>query len=590
MPFPCAAALLVASGRLDRLRTPTGVALLAGSALIGFNYVYYAFFGCGFVLCACVVAHARRSGRRSVRAGLILLATTVAATALNLAPSFYVWSVRGRPLIVEDKLPLESETYGLKLRHMFTPLPDHAIGLLRQWSDANDAATFPLETENETTRLGLFGTVGFVLVLWRLLVRGEEAAASLGGVERAAGLLTIVAFLWATVGGFGSLFNLLIPDIRAYNRIFPFVHFFALVGLAAGVDRLLSRLPASGSAVARRALAGLLLALGVFDQRFALGGADLRYARDQGEIVELRRLVESMESLLPPGARVFELPVASFPANDGIEDMRVNDPGKPYLVSRTLRWSYPAFEDGVARWQRHVGGLPLPQMAAAAREAGFTAVLIDRLGYADRADGLLASPGVAAATILDGRRYVALDLRRLPAAEAARAAPPEFGAPFGPASAGLPACQAGAPHAIERVGAGWDPYPVASPKRRRPTAPRWGDITVSGWAEGRGRAAPGPRRGPRDRRAGVSDVLWNQPPGRRRGVQEPRGVGSGFTPASRGARSAAAPSPLAPDRRRGRSLLLRDRPAADPRPVERLFPSRRRDGRLDGRSRGRHAL
>ena len=75
VPFGCTAALQLASGRLERWRDSRScLLLLGGCALIGFNYVYYAFFACFFLLgCACRFrrdapeARARRGRRRHRR-------------------------------------------------------------------------------------------------------------------------------------------------------------------------------------------------------------------------------------------------------------------------------------------------------------------------------------------------------------------------------------------------------------------------------------------------------------------------------------------------------------------------------------------
>ena len=98
-------------------------------------------------------------------------------------------------------------------------------------------ATFPLEGENTLSRLGFVGTVGFVgllvLLFWPSAATRFSAGAALGGASR----LTLAALLLATIGGFGSLVALLVtPEIRAYNRITPFIVFFSLTAVAVAID------------------------------------------------------------------------------------------------------------------------------------------------------------------------------------------------------------------------------------------------------------------------------------------------------------------------------------------------------------------
>ena len=146
----------------------------------------------------------------------------------------------------------EAEQYGLKIRHLVSPIRDHSFPWFRDWTILEDKRYDILSRiENTDARLGLIGTVGFVALLGGFFIPRLAAALS---DDR--------AFSWApagsrslpscsaTVGGFGSLFNLLVSsDIRAYNRVTPFIAFFSLIAVALIADRLLT---ASASSKNRR--------------------------------------------------------------------------------------------------------------------------------------------------------------------------------------------------------------------------------------------------------------------------------------------------------------------------------------------------
>src|SRR5262245_16456312 len=107
VPFVCTVALQLAAGKLPErgaLRGP-GAILLAGCALLAFNYVYYPFFGCFFIAAAMLPGLLTVSRWSVVRAGALCLAVIAACSFLNLAPSFYSWMRHGEPVVLEDKFP-----------------------------------------------------------------------------------------------------------------------------------------------------------------------------------------------------------------------------------------------------------------------------------------------------------------------------------------------------------------------------------------------------------------------------------------------------------------------------------------------------
>src|SRR4029434_9149160 len=117
VPFACTAALLLASWRPPASAIWQGCAgLLAGCVLLGFNYVYYAFFGCFCIGIAALVGYLAHRDARILCEGCMRIVLIAGSTLLNLAPSLYSWSRHGHPTVLRDKVPAESEVYGLKIR------------------------------------------------------------------------------------------------------------------------------------------------------------------------------------------------------------------------------------------------------------------------------------------------------------------------------------------------------------------------------------------------------------------------------------------------------------------------------------------
>jgi len=110
-----------------------------------------------------------------------------------------------------------------------------------------------------------------------------------------------------------------------------------------------------------------------------------------------RRMVESdlafgrdMEAKLKPGSMVFQMPVMVFPEATPINDIGGYDMLRPYLVTKTLRFSFGSVRGrNREAWQWEVEKLPPAEMVAALEKYGFSAIYINRKGYTDRGEALL---------------------------------------------------------------------------------------------------------------------------------------------------------------------------------------------------------
>jgi hypothetical protein len=480
VPFPCSAALLLISGRRPEGWFWKGQgALLAGCCLLGFNYVYYAFFGCFFIGIAAIVGSLAHRNARIAGAGAICVALIAGSTLLNLAPSLYSWSRHGRPTILREKIPAESEVYGLKIRQLISPVFQHSFPPFRWWTQKEAAAQFPLETENMTSRLGFVGTLGFLGLLGMLFVPAAVQRLPSAAVLIGASQLTIAAVLLATIGGFGSLFSLLVtPEIRAYNRICPFIEFLSLAAVALAMDSLLKTRE-------RRIVAGVaVLALGLGDQRVAAMHLNAVYPSIAAEMAPLEAFVRQLESHLPARAMVLQLPFRTYLNDGGVSRMKPYDHFKLYLVSRGLRWSYPALSNDQVRWQQGAARLDPQRLAYQLAAEGFAAVVIDRYGYDD--NGAAVSAEIRAGlrgnpVIAETDRYLAVDIRSL--AGANEAAMPALPARPMPATLAMPICNGQPLMNIELIGATRSPFD-GSPIH----VPGSGVFKVAGWAVDQPRA------------------------------------------------------------------------------------------------------
>jgi phosphoglycerol transferase len=414
VPFACLAAMYLACATFSQQSRRTKLVLHIGCALLAFNYIYYPFFGSFLILVGTLIGWGLSRRLVVVRAGLTLVLLIGACTLLNLAPSFYSWNRHGRPVLVDDKRPGQAEQYGLRIRTLVGPTAPHVFPPFQRWADAEVGAGYADENESSHARLGVVGTAGFLALLGVLLVPAAASRLTLPQSVVGASRLAAATLLLATAGGFGSVFSLLIsPQIRVYSRIFPFVDFFALLMVAVLLDTAFKRRPA------RIAAAAVVIAVGLLDQQGAAARLNIEYERTARELPPLKAFVRQLESRLPDRAAVLQLPFRTYLQYATIARHEPFDHLKLYLVSKRIRWSYPALSNEQMAWQARAIRLQAGQLPAQMVRAGFSAILIDRYGYDDNGAGVIGAMQALlgdAQPIADSERYVAYDIRSLPAA------------------------------------------------------------------------------------------------------------------------------------------------------------------------------
>jgi hypothetical protein len=380
------------------LVTRDGAKALVICVLIGGDNPYSAFFSGVFLVIAGLLGTKRR-GQRALWSAGILAAVVFISFALNLSPTLLYAHTHGlNP--VNHRSTAEAEVYGLKITQLVLPVDGHRVQALARWKASYDAQA-PLINENRTATLGVIGTVGFFVLLAVPFLR------RVGLTLTSLSVLNVSAVLLGTIGGLGALFSFAVwSQFRGYNRISVFIAFFSLFAAVRIGDKLLRRVRAPHAWLLSLTLAVALLAIGLPDEipRHIAGSRSALEAtfRSDDEFVHM------VESALPAGSMIFQLPYTALfqpsPANTDLYDEL-----KPYLHSRTLRWSAGAMTNrNTDQWLRNVTSKSTDQLIEEVRNAGFAGICIDRFGFADRGVAIEAQLstllGLAPMVSRDGRR------------------------------------------------------------------------------------------------------------------------------------------------------------------------------------------
>lgn len=389
---PVAAFLAVAVARGDavnwlRVRGATIGRFMWPATLavaIGFTYSYWSFFACVLIAVAAIIRCVSDKQPRAFITAGALVAVIVVSAVINLAPSLSYWQRHGRNPEMAFKSVTDADVYSLRLRQMLSPVPSNGIPWLQRLHARIIAAGFPEDAkdanESVSATLGVLGSAGFVVLVLVALTSGLAGGKGFpNNTTRVLASLTLALVLIATTGGLGGFFNIFVTnEFRCYNRVSPFISLFSLTAIAFIFDRFLANRPA----LVRSAVAAGLVGFAAFDQIPLYYLSFHRVIQERAK--EDAATFGAIESRMPAGALVFQLPFMPFPVDSGVHELPYYENAKPYLNTTGLRWSWGEITGRHGNWNRNTATLPTNEMLKAITAAGFTGVLLNRGGFADR--------------------------------------------------------------------------------------------------------------------------------------------------------------------------------------------------------------
>ena len=344
--------------------------------------IYYDAFGLIVLGVSLLVRRIQFGDYSTLRRGLFYIAAISCGTLANTAPTLIHNYAVGPNHEVAARIPMESETYGLKLIQLLYPRVNHRIQALNNL-ESHYSSTMPLVNENRTSALGLVGALGLLFLIWTIfkILAGGTAERPISFFA----LCTLVLFSFGTIGGLGVIFaDLVSPMLRAWNRMSVFIAFPALVSELLLLQRLFSKgYFAKRITVALWSSAALITAVGLLDQ-------SANPCRDCNMHVKAlyemdRDFVGAIEAALPKNSAVYQLPYMPFPESAPIANLHAYDLVAGVINSSSLRWSFAGMKGREGDlFYRSLSQEPLSAQVDIARKLGFRGIYVDKRGYADK--------------------------------------------------------------------------------------------------------------------------------------------------------------------------------------------------------------
>lgn len=356
---------------------------IAVAVLHGIQNPYYTGIFLQFLALAALVCLVRRDNWRVIALPLLLIGVVLAAFVLMNVDTLYSRLSMGPNNLTLTREYAGVEKYALRPVELILPYV-HRFAALQNWTNRVYYLQTMFQGEKGAPYLGIVGIVALAGLIWvsfSALVRRELRGIPMhfGGVG------WVLAF--SVVGGLNGLLALFgLVLFRGSNRYSIVILALVLLFLVRELSRLTRRwhwFPIAASAT-------LILLLGLWDQiPFPPSKREIHDVHE--EVASDARLVSKMESRLPSRAMVFQLPVCDYPEVPSVLGMMDYEHFRPYLHSRALRFSYGSQKGRTReRWQAEALQFGLPRFVQTLESYGFSAVLINKKAYGDRAASLVS--------------------------------------------------------------------------------------------------------------------------------------------------------------------------------------------------------
>ncbi|HWK20783.1 MAG TPA: hypothetical protein VNR37_08460 [Microbacteriaceae bacterium] len=360
----------------------------ASLALLASISAYYALFIAILGVCAAVGALIVRRRWRAFWGAVAAGGVIVVVIVVNMLPDWIHSILAGPNPGALVRTPVESEIYALKLVQLLLPAPHHRFGLFQELRGLYDAH-YPLPSESPA--LGVIGAIGLValivaiaIALVRVVAGSDRAPSRRWQALIGLAFIAFIALLFSWVGGVETLVGFVTQVVRGWNRMSIVIAAVALaaVGLLLGavIERVArsARRPGAFTGISA-VVAALLVGFAYWDQ---VPAADP--AARAATIVSFdsdARFAAGLQSELPHGATVFQLPFIPFPESPPVGTALDQDQLRLYLHSDSLRWSGGGIR-GREEIDRlgDIAALPPAEFQREAEALGFSGVVVDRAG------------------------------------------------------------------------------------------------------------------------------------------------------------------------------------------------------------------
>lgn len=395
VPLVCCAAIAILRGDLPVFTRRNACLFGFLFVLAGFGDLYVAAFSLFLFSIALAASLFRKNRWAPALCAGAAIACVLFGALLNTLPGLIALS--GNKASLEEFSARRSQLgdankYALRPLAMLLPPEHHPIPAFGRIRTKMAGHFLSAPGSHESAPLGTTASIGFLLLLlggFLSAMRGplRGVPEKLANDAAAPFALAAALMLLACFAGFSNIVIVLASVIRVYGRVSIFIGFLSLVALGSTIDAVGGLWRGQWTAKGRMMVYVLALGLAVvvlFDQGYPPSGSHKsyaeRWAKSSTAYEELGQFVSGLEAQLPEGAMVYQLPA---PFGEEERNYWYLFSLKPYVASKTLRWSFAPFSyvSAAGGWHGRAAKMPVPELVELLRREGFAGIWVDMAYY-----------------------------------------------------------------------------------------------------------------------------------------------------------------------------------------------------------------
>ena len=354
---------------------------------IGSFGVYYSIFGLIVLFFVTILAISNAYDLIKIKQFLFVSTFIIVGVFLNVIPTVIYQYQNGPNIEVAHRDPGESEVYGFKFVQLLLPRVDHRNAILAKISEKYNTESI-LVNENQKASLGVIGSIG-LLIAFGLIFFDRRRNQSIH-VVHAVSLTLLFLVLFGTIGGFGSIFSHVVTSsIRGWNRISIFIGFGSLVIFFLLLQTWIrNNFSNKKYVIASSSVLLMLLMVGLYDQTTPVCTSCNDQMRNTFNMD--RKFIGLIESSLPVGSAIYQLPYVPFPEAGPLYRLRDYDLSVGFLNSKTLRFSYMGMKGrGGDLFYRSLSKESVEKQIDVMMKLGFSGIYVDKRGFSDNGQAVI---------------------------------------------------------------------------------------------------------------------------------------------------------------------------------------------------------
>lgn len=396
--------LLVGSGLFEHLlrtgsrrrRTAFVVAVVLMVGTVAWTGVYYAAFTIILGVAALLWRFARRASWRALAIESVPFAGIAVLAAIGFLPALLTLRADPPMASLGERTASESVTYAGNLAIAILPIPQSSLPRMGYYNEAvlTAFADAPFGESNVITNFGTWVTlaalvtlvVGLVLRTRRRVSVEPDAAATPAISLGLIGYLLAVVVLFFVPWGLNFLFaDLVTAQIRAWNRLLPFLLLLVLLGAAV----ILRRTALAERMALAVPIALLVIGLTAVDSVYPFRAAYAGSVAEGREVTDAARAYAAdVNRAIPEDCGVLQLPYMAYPEFGVVRGINDYDHFWTAITNPGKDWSYGSVKyTDASIWAGQLPDLPTDEQLALARAAGFCAVHLDLRGFVSEERG-----------------------------------------------------------------------------------------------------------------------------------------------------------------------------------------------------------